>query len=75
LAYIDRLDFTSFLNYGGAWSRAATPTPEQLIAAHGYNLDLQLDNKGIQFNVGVGTGQVFGEPFEVYVKTGFDALF
>ena len=72
--YVDRLDFTAFLNYGGAWNG---PMPEagQLNAAHGYNLDLQLDNKGVRFNVGGGVGQVVEKPWEVYLTVGFDALF
>ncbi len=76
LIYADRLDFTAFYNYGGAWDGAK---PSQgfagLTSAHGYNLDLQMENKGVRFNMGLGTGQVRGQPFEVYMTTGFDALF
>jgi hypothetical protein len=76
LIYADRLDFTAFYNYGGAWDGAK---PSQgfagLTSAHGYNLDLQMENKGVRFNMGLGTGQVRGHSFEVYMTTGFDALF
>ena len=72
--YVDRLDFSAFLNYGGAWN-GATPGDGRLIAAHGYNLDLQLDNKGVRFNVGGGVGQVVKKPWEAYLTFGFDALF
>lgn len=72
--YVDRLDFTAFLNYGGAW-RGSTPASDRLVGAHGYNLDLQLDNKGVRFNVGGGIGQVFERPWESYLTLGFDALF
>jgi hypothetical protein len=75
LAYIERLDFTAFINYGGAWYNGMEPRRGDLFAAHGYNLDLQLENKGIRFNVGAGTGQVFGQDFQVYITSGFDALF
>ncbi|MEZ4743152.1 MAG: hypothetical protein R3B45_12025 [Bdellovibrionota bacterium] len=75
LVYLERLDFTSFINYGGAWFGSDMPDQDKLIGAHGYNLDLQLDNKGVRFNLGAGTGQVFGEPFDVYLTFGFDALF
>lgn len=75
LAYVERLDFTAFVNYGGAWYNGGMPKPEDLFGAHGYNLDLQLENKGIRFNVGLGAGQVFKEDFQVYLTTGFDALF
>lgn len=76
LIYAERLDFTAFYNYGGAWN-GATPGRgfKKLTGAHGYNLDLQMENKGVRFNMGLGTGQVVGESFEVYMTTGFDALF
>ncbi|NDE15497.1 hypothetical protein EBZ80_11255 [bacterium] len=76
--YVDRLDFSAFLNYGGAWnssSHGAIPPADRLFGAHGYNLDLQLDNKGVRFNVGGGVGQVFDKPWEAYLTAGFDALF
>ena len=44
-------------------------------SAHGYDLDLQLENKGVRFNTGLGVGQVVGRAFEVYLTSGFDALF
>jgi hypothetical protein len=76
IIYAERLDFTAFYNYGGAWTG---PSPERgwnhLTSAHGYNLDLQMENKGVRFNLGLGTGQVVGSAFEVYLTTGFDALF
>lgn len=76
--YVDRLDFSAFLNYGGAWNRSshgAMPPASRLFGAHGYNVDLQLDNKGVRFNVGAGVGQVFQKPWEAYLTAGFDALF
>ena len=75
--YIDRLDFTAFYNYGGAWRSdgGKLPTSQQLIGAHGYNLDLSLDNKGVRFNAGIGTGQVVKKSWQVYGTLGFDALF
>ena len=68
--------FTAFYNYGGAWHG---DEPRQGFAdmtrAHGYNVDLQFENKGVRLNAGLGTGQVVGASFEVYGKFGFDALF
>lgn len=76
IIYAERLDFTAFYNYGAAWSG---PEPrvgwDKLLRAHGYSLDLQMENKGVRFNAGLGTGQVVGKSFEVFVTTGFDALF
>ena len=76
IIYAESLDFTAFYNYGGAWKGAAPPKGwNHLTSAHGYNLDLQMENKGVRFNAGIGTGQVVGKKFEVYMTTGFDALF
>jgi hypothetical protein len=74
--YLERLDFTAFYNYGAAWVGDEPRVGwRKLIRAHGYNLDLQLEDKGFRFNVGLGTGQVIGDDFEIYATTGFDALF
>ncbi len=75
ILYLQRLDFTAFYNYGGAWYDTLLPDESRLMHAHGYNLDLQLENKGVRFNLGIGSGQVVGDPFQVYITTGFDALF
>ncbi len=76
ILYLERLDFTAFYNYGDAWYGAKPAEGwDTLTKAHGYALDLQLENKGVRFNLGGGIGQVLGEPFEVYMTTGFDALF
>jgi hypothetical protein len=76
ILYLERLDFTAFYNYGAAWNGEHPRVGwNKLIRAHGYDLDLQLENKGVRFNLGAGTGQVVGRPFEVYLTTGFDALF
>lgn len=75
ILYLERIDMSAFYNYGGAWSRASLPKKGQLTPAHGYNVDLQMENKGVRANVGIGVGQVFGDQFQIYMKTGFDALF
>jgi hypothetical protein len=79
IIYGERLDFTAFYNYGGAWNGGDTGVPSKgwsrLVGAHGYNIDLQMENKGVRFNAGVGTGQVVGKPWEIYLTSGFDAVF
>lgn len=71
--YFQRLDFTAFYNYGGAWY-GSQPKTKNLIAAHGYNIDLQTDIKGVTVNGGLGIGQVVGYDYELYFLFGFDAL-
>ena len=75
ILYAERLNFTAFANYGGAWYRQDDLSSDDLLFAHGYNLDLLLNNKGINFNLGLGSGQVFRQKFELYATFGFDALF
>lgn len=76
ILYLERLDFTAFYNYGGAWNGMEPARGwDRLTRAHGYTIDLQLENKGVRFNLGIGTGQVMGKDPEVYLTTGFDALF
>lgn len=75
LVYIDHLDLSGFLNYGTAWWGEDLPKRSDFIAAQGYSADLFLDNKGVNFNVGLGLGQVLGSPWQPYWTFGFDALF
>jgi hypothetical protein len=74
--YFDRLDFSAFFNYGGAWNQSVAPPPGTLFkAAHGYNLDLQFENKGFKLSAGLGVGQLIGNPYEVFAKFSFDNYF
>lgn len=76
ILYFERLDFSAFYNYGGAWFGAEPKFGwDKLIAAHGYNVDLQMENKGVRANVGIGLGRVVHDDLQLYLKTGFDALF
>lgn len=74
LFYMQSLNFTAFYNHGGAWD-LGKQAADSLIEAHGYKIDLLFENKGVGFNVSLGSGQVPGEDFEVYMVFGFDALF
>jgi hypothetical protein len=75
ILYMDRLDISGFYNYGTAWRNKDFPDAKDLIGAHGYNVDLFLDNKGVHFNLGMGIGQVIQQPWQAYWTFGFDALF
>ncbi|NRA64614.1 MAG: hypothetical protein HRU19_09035 [Pseudobacteriovorax sp.] len=72
--YLERLDFTAFFNYGNAWNQQIKPHPDSFVKAHGYNLDLSSDIKGVTVNLGLGTGQVFERDWELFFKFGFDTL-
>ena len=74
IVYLQRLDFTAFFNYGNAWFQQDHPKTSDAIKAHGYNLDLTADVKGVKLNAGLGIGQVIGNDWEMYALIGFDAL-
>jgi hypothetical protein len=73
IIYLQRLDFTTFFNYGNAWY-STDGRPDDWVKAHGYNLDLTADVKGVKLNAGLGVGQVVGKDWEMYALFGFDAL-
>ena len=73
--HAERLDFSAFCNYGGTWYEQDGPQWEDFVFAHGYSVDLFLNNKGVKFNLGFGVGQVLQQPVEVYGNFGFSSLF
>lgn len=75
LFYLQSLNFTAFYNYGGAWYQGFSNISDNLIAAHGYKIDLLFENKGVGFNASLGSGQVLEQDFELYATFGFDAFF
>lgn len=72
--YAEKLNFSAFCNYGGAWYRREGLRRKDLAFAHGYSIDLHLNNKGVQFHLGLGAGQVLSEPMEVYANFGFSSF-
>ena len=74
ILYVERLDFSAFYNYGGAWFQNQN-WREHLLRAHGYTADLLFQNKGVRFNTSLGVGQVIGDFWQLYASAGFDALF
>ncbi|MBM4252037.1 MAG: hypothetical protein FJ146_08710 [Deltaproteobacteria bacterium] len=77
LLYFEQLNLTAFYNYGAGWNGARPRRGwDKLLAAHGYALDLHLENKGVNVNLGIGAGKVVQRPdFQPYLTAGFDALF
>ena len=73
--YVGRLDFTAFFSYTGAWyGEFKDVSKVSMIKAHGYNLNLNFDVKGVNFSAGGGVGQVIGKKLEVYGTFGFSSL-
>ena len=78
ILYAERIDFSAFINYGKIWDQfflGQILEDAEFIGAHGYTVDLQFENKGVRFNLGIGIGQVFEKEVDVYAKAGFDAFF
>lgn len=74
LFYLDKLKYTAFYNYGGAWTVGRNKARERMVSALGNRLDLLFENKGVKFNASLGTGKVVGQALEVFVQFGFDAI-
>ena len=73
--YKERLDLSNSYNYGAAWYGDKPRDFKDLISAYGHNFELQLENKGIKFNMGLGVGKVHGYDYDTIFRFGFDALF
>ena len=72
--FVESLNFSAFINRGGAWFAGDTNLRNNILTAHGYTLDLLFGNKGVNLNFGLGTGQIWHESFQTYFKFGFDAF-
>ena len=73
--YAERLNLTAFLNYGTAWRSKEGVELKDFVFAHGYSVDLLLNNKGVGATIGIGTGQVLGEAYTLYANIGFGVTF
>jgi hypothetical protein len=73
--YVGRLDFTAFFSYTGAWFGSFSDISKvSMIKAHGYNLNLNFDVKGVNFSSGFGVGQVVGKKMESFGTFGFSSF-
>ena len=72
--YFERLDFSAFVDYGTAWTDFERLTRDDMLTAHGYQLNLKSDIKGVTINLGLGGGQVVGYNWEAYCMLGFNTL-
>ncbi len=73
--YVGRLDFTAFFSYTGAWFGSFSDISKvSMIKAHGYNLNLNFDVKGVNFSSGFGVGQVIGKKMESFGTFGFSSF-
>ena len=72
--YFERLDFSTFVDYGTAWTNFSSVTKDDMLTAHGYQLNIKSDIKGVTVSLGLGVGQVLGYHFEGYCMLGFNTL-
>jgi len=72
--YLQRIDFSHFLNFGGAWSGESLDIPfDNFEWAHGHSLDMQFEAKGLQFSLGIGAGRALSsENYDYYMSFSFD---
>lgn len=73
ILYFYELRFSTFVNYGGAWYQSERPK-DRMFVSHGHSLDMYFDNKGVQFNLGLGLGQSVPGPGQIYLNAGFDMM-
>lgn len=74
ILYLDRIDFSAFLNHGGTWRGTEVPF-ENFVTAHGYNVDITIEKAEFGFHTGLGVGQVVEEDFQFYMNLGLNILF
>jgi hypothetical protein len=72
--YLNKLSFSSFYQYGGAWYQSQNYR-DRMLASYGHRFDLTFENKGVSFNLGMGAGRVLPFRYDVFFTAGFDALF
>lgn len=73
--YLERLSFSSFYQYGGAWNQQEKDIKRYMLSSYGHSLDLVFENKGVHFNLGLGLGRLLPHSYDMYLTAGFDALF
>ena len=72
--YLQSLELTNFINYGNTWHHEQKVKPPNILS-YGSNLDLFVENKGVNFYTGLGLGKVHQRNLQLYIRFGFDALF
>lgn len=80
--YLKQLTFNLFVNWGQTWwaqtwgeIKAQPFKLNQSVLAYAGAVDLHLENKGVNFFVGIGLGELVGEGMLIYNQFGFTALF
>ena len=72
--YLQRIDLSNFVNFGGAWFGESLDIPfSDFVWAHGHSLDMQFEAKGIQFSLGLGAGRALdADNYDYYLNFSFD---
>ena len=83
ILYAERLNWKLITHYGGAWNSllGESYNTRPFLWAYATTLDLHLENKGVQFYVGLGLGKLHRTPYntsssyDAYANFGFQAFF
>lgn len=80
--YLKQLTFNMLVNWGQTWwaqtwgeIEAQHFRLDRSVLAYASAIDLHLENKGVNFFIGLGIGNLVGEGMLIYNQLGFTALF
>ncbi len=73
--YLDQVHYTAQVHLGGAWYARQALQRENILLSHNHSLEALFENKGVNFSLGGGVGQVVNEPLRTYASLKFDAVF
>ena len=75
--YLKSIEQRSYINYGGIWSKTKNQDiyTHPMILAYGTSTNLLLENKGVNFYLGLGAGSYHLKGIDFFINVGFDAFF
>ncbi|MCY4444700.1 MAG: hypothetical protein OXC44_07880 [Proteobacteria bacterium] len=74
--YAKKLNWSIFSDWGGIWSVEDNEkiNTHPFLLAYASTIDLHLENKGVEFFLGVGIGRLHEKPVDLYLNVGFKAF-
>jgi hypothetical protein len=73
--YLDSVIATAYVKQGLIGRGKFDADKFTKVTSHGYQADSTIDIKGVNFNLGLGVGQVLKDDWQSYLSFGFSALF